>query len=300
MTAAAVSPGAVEVRATPKPRRTRVRVSRVALAAGVVLLMWIVAAVAAPLLAPHDPQTQSLVTRLTRPAWQADGALDFPLGTDELGRDILSRLIYGSRASLLVGMTVVGVAASLGSVLGVLAGFYGGLVDMAIMRLVDLFLAFPFFIMALALMSVLGPSFVNVVLVLGLTGWVPFARMVRAETVGLRRREFVQASLALGARNSELIVKHIVPHLIAPIVVLSTLEIATAIVAEAGLTFLGLGIPPSTVTWGNMLEAGREYVFTSWWLTTMPGVAIFVAVLAINLMGDWLRDVWDPRIRRMA
>jgi peptide/nickel transport system permease protein len=300
MTTAAASLVVIPAQATPRARRTRLRVSPAALAASLILLIWIVTAIAAPVLAPHDPQEQALLTRLTPPVWQEDGNPQFPVGTDELGRDILSRLIYGSRASLLVGMTVVGVAASLGSVLGLLSGFYGGLVDTAIMRTVDLFLAFPFFIMALALMSVLGPSFLNVVLVLGLTGWVPFARMVRAETLGLRRRDFVQASLALGARDSELIVRHLVPHLLTPIVVLGTLEIATAIVAEAGLTFLGLGIPPSTVTWGNMLAAGREYVFTTWWLTTMPGVTIFVAVLSINLLGDWLRDVWDPRLRRMA
>jgi peptide/nickel transport system permease protein len=300
MAAAAAAPVAVQTQPTPKSPRRHLRISAAATVAGVVLVIWIVAAIAAPVLAPHDPQNQSLTTRLMPPAWEDGGSLEYPLGTDELGRDILSRLIYGSRASLLVGLTVVGVAASLGSLLGLLAGFYGGRIDTAIMRTVDLFLAFPFFILALALMAVLGPSFGNVVLVLGLTGWVPFARMVRADTLGLRRREFVQASVALGAHDSELIVRHVVPHLLSPIVVLGTLEIATAIVAEAGLTFLGLGIPPSTVTWGNMLEAGREYVFTSWWLTTMPGITIFVAVLSINLLGDWLRDVWDPRLRRIA
>jgi peptide/nickel transport system permease protein len=300
MTVASASVVAVQAHATPQRRTRGVRLTTSAVVAVAIVVTWMVAALAAPLLAPHDPQAQSLTGRLTPPAWQEGGSMNHVLGTDELGRDILSRLIYGSRASMLVGLTVVGVAALLGSLLGLLAGFYGGRVDTTIMRVVDLFLAFPFFIMALALMAVLGPSFLNVVLVLGLTGWVPFARMVRAETLGLKRREFVQASLALGADNAGLIWKHLVPHLLTSIVVLGTLEIATAIVAEAGLTFLGLGIPPSTVTWGNMLASGREYVFTSWWLTTMPGVTIFVAVLAINLLGDWLRDVWDPRLRRAA
>jgi peptide/nickel transport system permease protein len=179
----------------------------------------------------------------------------------------------------------------------VLAGYHRGVTETVVMRTVDLFLAFPFLVLALSLMAVVGPSFTNVILVLGLTGWVPYARTVRAETMVLRRREFVQAAVALGASDARILWRHVRPNIMASILVLSTLEVATAIVAEASLTFLGLGIPPSIPTWGQMLEAGREYVFNAWWLTTIPGVCIFVVVLAINVVGDWLRDVWDPRLR---
>lgn len=287
---------AVALPVRPAARRRRLP-SPAVLIAMMVLGLWVVAAVASPLLAPQDPNAQSLTARLRPPAWNAGGSLGYPLGTDQLGRDILSRIIYGSRTSLIVGLTVVAVASTLGTVLGLVAGYYGGRVETVIMRGVDLFLAFPFFILALALMAVLGASLVNVVLVLGLTGWVPYARMARAETLGLKEREFVQAAVVLGASHRRIIVRQIVPNLLTSVMVLGTLEVATAIVAEAGLTFLGLGIPPSTPTWGQMLESGRQYIFTSWWLTTIPGLTIFVVVLAINIVGDWLRDTWDPRLR---
>jgi peptide/nickel transport system permease protein len=294
---AAGSPSRLAAASVSARRRRRTWPSVGALAGIVVLTVWVVMALGAPLLAPRDPSEQQLLDRLRPPVWAEGGSVAYPLGTDQLGRDILSRVIHGSRTSLLVGLTVVLVAATVGTSLGLLAGYYGGRVETVVMRTVDLFLAFPFLVLALSLMAVLGASLGNVILVLGLTGWVPYARTVRAETLVLRRREFVQAAVALGASDAAILTRHVAPNIIASVVVLGTLEVATAIVAEASLTFLGLGIPPSIPTWGQMLETGREYVFNAWWLTTIPGVCIFVVVLAINIVGDWLRDAWDPRLR---
>lgn len=289
----------VAIRTVQKPGLRRLP-APAALIAMAILALWVLAALFGPLLGLRDAQEQSLTGRLVPPAWSPGGSLDHLLGTDQLGREILSRIVAGSRTSLIVGLTVVMVSGTLGTALGLIAGFYGGWAETLIMRAVDLFLAFPFFILALALMAVLGPSFINVVLVLGLTGWVPYARVARAETLGLKQRDFVQAARALGATNRVLILRHILPNQFTSVMVLATLEIATAVVAEAGLTFLGLGIPPSIATWGQMLESGRQYIFTSWWLTTVPGTTIFVVVLAINIVGDWLRDTWDPRLRGVS
>ena len=263
----------------------------------VVLGAWILLALIGPLIAPHDPTHQDLVARLTPPAWSAGGSPAYPLGTDELGRDILSRLIVGARIALIVGATVVALSATTGTIIGLLAGYYRGWVDTIAMGAVDVLLAFPFLLLALALLAVVGASLLNIILVLGLTGWVPFARTVRADTLSVREREFVEAAHASGTSNFGIVRRHILPNVMGPVIVLATLQVATAVLAEAALTFLGLGIPPSTPTWGQMLAAGRQYIFDAWWLSTLPGLCLFVVVLAVNVVGDWARDVWDPRLR---
>lgn len=261
------------------------------------ITLWLLMALVGPLVAPYDPSSQHLTERLLPPIWQEGGQAAFPLGTDELGRDMLSRLLHGARVALLIGSTVVTFAATLGTVLGLVAGYYGGWIEVVAMRLIDVFLAFPFLLLALALLAMLGSSFQNVIFVLAITGWVPYARTVRAEALSLRKREFVEAARAIGARDRRVMALHLLPNLAAPLIVLATLEVATAVLAEASLTFIGLGIPPATPTWGQMLASGREYLFNAWWLSTLPGMSLFIVVLGVNLVGDWLRDNWDPRLR---
>lgn len=225
------------------------------------------------------------------------GKLANPLGTDQLGRDILSRLIYGARISLAVGAAAVLISGVLGVAGGIAAGFYGGFVDEALMRLADLRLALPFILLVIAVIAVFGPGFFNVIVILGLTGWVPYARVVRAEVLSIREREFVVAARVLGARDSRLMFRHILPNIVASAIVIGSLELAQMIVTESALSFLGLGVRPPTPSWGNMLGEGRDYLLTSWWLATFPGLAITVTAVSVNLVGDWLRDVLDPRLK---
>lgn len=294
------TPGAVEAdRRASSPRRRRASglLRRPQAVLGLaVLSVVMVMAIGAPFVAPHDPYVQSLDERLRPPFWSG-GNLTHPLGTDQLGRDILSRLIYGARISMAVGFAAILISGSLGVAAGVMAGFYGGFVDEGLMRLVDLRLALPFILLVIAVIAVFGPSLFNLVVILGLTGWAPYARVVRAEVLSIRERELVTAARALGASDRRLMIRHILPNTLASAIVIGSLELAQMIVTESALSFLGLGVQPPTPSWGNMLGEGRDYLLTSWWLATFPGLAIALTAVAINLVGDWLRDVLDPRLQ---
>jgi peptide/nickel transport system permease protein len=271
--------------------------NKAALLGLVILLVITTAAVFAPLVAPFDPTFQSVTQRLQPPGWRdADGRL-FALGTDHLGRDILSRLIFGARISLVIGVSAVALAGTLGTLLGLVAGYRGGAVDDLCMRLTDTMLAMPFILLALAVIAVLGPSLRNIIFVLGVTSWVSYARVVRAEVLTLRTREFIAAANALGSGGRRIIFRHLLPNVLTPVIVIATLEVARMIILESALSFLGLGVQPPTPTWGGMLADGRAYLSTSWWLATFPGLSIMLTVLGINLLGDWLRDILDPRLQ---
>ncbi|MFB3817745.1 MAG: ABC transporter permease [Candidatus Methylomirabilales bacterium] len=259
-----------------------------AVAASAVLAAWV---------APADPTAQAVVKRLKPPGWRAEGGPLAVLGTDHLGRDILSRLVFGARISLVIGLSAVALAGTIGTLLGLVAGYRGGRVDDLCMRLTDTMLAMPFILLALAVIAVLGPSLRNIIVVLGVTSWVSYARVVRAEVLSLRTREFVSAAQALGGGGGRIVFRHLLPNVLTPVIVIATLEVARMVILESALSFLGLGIPPPTPTWGGMLADGRAYLSTAWWLATFPGLCIMLTVLGINLLGDWLRDALDPRLQ---
>lgn len=264
---------------------------------GIALLLLVVTcALLAPVLAPYDPLEQSLATRLQPPAWMRGGDSRHPLGTDHLGRDILSRIIYGARVSLLVAIVAVAVSGTLGTLLGLAAGYWRGKIDTLIMLLADVQLAFPFILLALAVMSVLGAGLRNVVLVLGITGWVAYGRLIRAEVLSLGAKEYIEAVRALGQKDGKIILRHILPNVMPSVIVMASLRIANMIIAEASLTFMGLGVEPHIPTWGSMLADGRGYITSAWWLATFPGLAIMLTVVGVNLVGDWLRDILNPRM----
>jgi len=267
------------------------------LGAAAVLLLIIASAVLAPTVAPHDPLSVNIRHRLAPPAWLEGGAAANPLGTDQVGRDLLSRVIYGGRVSLMVGVSAVLLSATIGVLLGMGAGYFGGRTDWTIVTLVNVMLTFPFVLLALAVISVLGPSITNMIAVLGAAGWPIYARVMRAETLAIREREFVLAGRALGMSHARIIFRQIFPNLVSALVVIATLQVAQVIVLESFLSFLGLGVQPPTPAWGNMLGEGRVYMLNSWWIATFPGLAIFVTTLAINLMGNALRDWLDPHMK---
>jgi len=280
----------------PAPGAIRRRLSFRAVFGLTVLLCIGGAALLAPQIAPWDPARQMLLKRLRPPMWEARGLREHPLGTDHLGRDILSRILYGGRISLGVGLSAVTLSCLLGVTLGLLAGFHGGRTDAFIMRVVDVFLAIPYILLAMGVVFALGPSLLNVILVMAMTRWVQFARIVRADVLSIREREFVSGARARGNRSTRLLLRHVLPNALTPIIVVATLELAFMIIYESALSFLGLGVQPPTPTWGWMLSDGRNYVATAWWLATFPGLAIMLTVLAVNLLGDWLRDTLDPRL----
>ncbi|QDO90443.1 ABC transporter permease [Ornithinimicrobium ciconiae] len=255
-----------------------------------VLVTFVIVGVLAPWISPYDPNAQNLANRLQPPL--SEGHL---LGTDGLGRDVLSRLIHGSRISLIVGFSAVLLSAVFGVIVGLVSGYVGGWVDSLLMRIVDAWLAFPFLLLAIAIVAVLGRGIDNIVIALVITGWVLYARLVRGETLSLREREFVLSARGLGASPMAIMMKHILPNCLAPIMVVATLEVGVVIVTEASLSFLGLGASASEPSWGGMLADGRAYLTRAWWLATLPGLAIFVIVLAVNVLGDALRDALDPR-----
>jgi ABC-type dipeptide/oligopeptide/nickel transport system permease subunit len=264
---------------------------------GAVLLLTVMGgAVFADHLAPHEPNRQRLLARFKPPFWVAGGSLTYPLGTDNVGRDIWSRIIHGSRISLVVGVSAVAVSTLIGVTLGLLSGFIGGRIDATIMALVDIMLAFPQLILAFAMVAVLGPGLGNIILVLGITGWERYARVVRAEVLALREREFVQAARAVGVSGAKIMFGHIMPNTFSSVIVMATLQTAQAILAEAALSFLGLGTGLTYPSWGQMIALGRDYISVAWWLSTFPGLAILLTVLAINLVGDRIRDALDPRV----
>jgi len=263
--------------------------------AGLLLVMPIaVTALLPQLVAPSSPVAQDLEGTLRPPLWSAGGTRAHLLGTDHLGRDILSRVIYGARVSLLVGFAAVFVQGILGSLLGLVAGYYGGRLDRVIMRLADIQLAIPSLVLALAIVAVLGPSLRNLIIVLGITGWVVYCRVVRAQVLSIREQDFVEAARALGAPDRRILAAHVLPNATNAIVVIATLEVARMIIAEASLSFLGLGIQPPTPSWGGMVAEGRSYMTLAWWISAFPGLAIFLTALGINLLGDWVRDRLDP------
>jgi peptide/nickel transport system permease protein len=254
-------------------------------------------AAAASWLSPADPVEQAIGDRLKPPGW-ADGAgRVHVLGTDHLGRDLLARVVFGARPALLVGFAAVVISGVLGMLAGLLSGYFGGTVDDVLMRVADVQLAFPFILLAIAVIGVLGPSLFTIIAVIGVSSWVVYARVVRGAVLSLREREFVQAARALGVRDGRIVLRHIVPNVFTPWLVVATLDMARVIVLESALSFLGLGVQPPTPTWGGMLADGRVYISTAWWLATFPGLAILVTVLGINLLGDGLRDTLDPRLQ---
>ena len=267
------------------------------LAAALVLLLIVFVTLAAPWLAPYSPVEVDIQHRLGPPAWMEGGKTDHWLGTDQIGRDLLSRMIYGGRVSLLIGVTAVAISSTIGVLLGLAAGYFGAKIDWIIMTLINVMLTFPFVLLALAVIAVLGPSLPNMIFVLGVAGWPIYARVIRAETMALREREFVVAGRALGMSHARIIFGQILPNLISAITVVATLQIAQVIILESFLSFLGLGVQPPTPAWGNMLGEGRVYMLNSWWIAAFPGAAIFVTTLVINLMGNALRDWLDPHMK---
>jgi len=266
--------------------------NRLALVGGVIVLFLAALAILTPALAPWDPNRPDVKKSLAPPS------RTHLLGTDQLGRDVFSRMLYGSRVSLAVGFVSVGIAAAIGIVLGSLAGYNGGMVDGFVMRLVDLMLVFPRFFLLLAVLAFLTPSIWTIMAVIGLTGWMGVTRLVRAEFLSLKEREFVVWSQNVGATGFRVIWRHILPNALAPVLVAMTLGIPAAILTESGLSFLGIGVPPPHATWGNILNEGKETIEIGWWLSVYPGLAILVTVLSYNLLGEGIRDALDPRLRQ--
>jgi peptide/nickel transport system permease protein len=263
----------------------------------VLVLIIVVAAILAPVLAPHDPTAQSLRGRLDPPFWYPDGSTEHILGTDNLGRDVLSRIIYGARTSISIGAFVVLTAGAFGTTMGLLAGYNGGRIDTVIMRIVDTQLAFPGLLLALIIITVLGASFTLLVIILAIDGWMVYARMTRGVVLSARERPYVEAAELVGCRPRRIIFRHILPNLLSPLVTLAILEFARVVIAEAALSFIGLGIQPPQISWGLDITVGRNYVFNAWWLVTFPGIAIALTVLGLNLVASWLRIFSDPRER---
>ena len=269
--------------------------------AGLVLVgLVVVCALLAPFVGTRDPIQQNLAQANRPPAWQARGTAQAPLGTDQFGRDVWSRIVYGARISLAVATLASLLGGLVGVTAGLVAGFYGGKVDIVVMRIVDLNLAFPLILLALAIAAILGPSLQNLVMVMALTTWMIYARVVRGVTLSLREREFIQAARAIGVHDGRIMGRHILPNLLAPVTVIWTLELARVILLESALSFLGVGVPPPTPTWGRMLAEGRNLLTTAPWIATFPGVAITLTVLGVNFFGDGLRDLLDPRLRKQT
>jgi len=260
-----------------------------------ITLAFIIMAIAAPLIAPHDPNEADLFLRLLPPAWMEGGEFSYFLGTDALGRDVLSRIIYGSRVSIFIGAAVILVATTIGVLAGLAAGFLRGWVDIGISRLVDILLGFPYLIFAIALIAMTGPGLQNIILALAYKEWVIPCRVVRGETLATANLEYVEAAHALGAGKWYIMLREILPNILSPVMVVSTVRMAHVIILEASLSFLGLGVQPPTASWGSMVADGRSYMLDEWWLSTFPGLAILLLVLSINVVSQGLRDAFDPK-----
>ncbi|MBN1827903.1 MAG: ABC transporter permease [Deltaproteobacteria bacterium] len=265
--------------------------NKLALAGAIVVAILFAVSFLAPWLAPHDPHEIDLKNVLAPPSWQ------HPLGTDPLGRDVLSRMIWGSRISLKVGFVATGISIVIGAILGALAGYYGRWVDAVIMRFVDIMLCFPSFFLILAVIAILEPSIWNIMVIIGLTSWMGVTRLVRADFISLKERDFVQAARVIGASDGRIIFRHILPNTMASILVAATLGVAGAILTESALSFLGIGVQPPTPSWGNILTAGKDNIDIAWWLSLFPGLAILITVMGYNLLGEGIRDALDPRLR---
>lgn len=272
--------------------------SRAGLFGFILVVVFVLAALSAPYLGLPVPTRSNLVARMAAPTWTgffSPGA--HPLGTDELGRDILSRIIYGSRVTLTIAAAAVVIGGIVGTLLGIVAGYYRGMVDRVLMRIVDIQLALPLMLLALLVIAALGPSTTNLIIVLALTSWLRYARIIRGQVLALREREFILSAHAIGASTWRIMIKHLLPNVITPALVIATLELARIIIMDAALSFLGLGVQPPNPSWGRMLADGRVYISTAWWIVTFPGIAILLTVLSVNLLGDWLRDYFDPKLR---
>ncbi|MFC3166285.1 ABC transporter permease [Ciceribacter thiooxidans] len=269
--------------------------NRLALASAVLMLLFVLVAIFAPLIAPHDPNETDLFRRLQPPGWAAGGEWSYLLGCDGLGRDILSRIIYGSRISIFIGTAVILIATMVGIIAGLAAGYLRGWVDIAISRLVDILLGFPYLIFAIGLMAMMGPGLVNIILALAYKEWVIPCRVVRGETLAARELEYVEAARAIGASRFHIMLREIMPNILSPVIVVSTIRMADVIILEASLSFLGLGVQPPTASWGSMVADGRAFILEAWWVSTFPGLAILLLVLVINVASQGLRDAFDPR-----
>ncbi len=270
---------------------------RAGLAGFVVILLILLMALFAPLIAPHDPAAQDVIARLRPPAWLARGDWTHPLGTDQLGRDVLSRIIWGARITLFIGAAVVLVAGTIGVTVGLLAGYRGGRTDSLLMRLVDIQVSFPGILLILLVVSVVGPGTGTLVLVLSLTNWMVYARLVRGLVLSARQTPYVEAAEVIGCRPGRVIARHILPNLVSPLLTVGILEFTNVVLAEAAVSFLGLGVQPPATSWGLDVAGGRDYIFIAWWLVTFPGLAIVATVLSVNLFAGWLRVTLDPKER---
>lgn len=266
----------------------------------VILGALVFTAVFAAYLAPQSPTDGDISAKLIPPVWMEGGSSEHPLGTDRFGRDVLSRIIYGSRISLLVSLIAIGVAGTFGTVLGLISGYRGGLTDTLLMRLTDIALSLPTILIAVVLVAVSEPSFRNVVLVIALLLWPRFARQIRGETLGVKEQDFVALAVVAGRSSAWIISRHILPNVMPTLLVISTLQVGYVILLEGTLSFLGVGVPPPNPAWGLMIADGRGFLATAWWITLFPGLAMLLTVLAVNLMGDWLRDHLDPRLRQLG
>ena len=277
-----------------------IKSSPVGLTGLIIIIFFFFIAIFSDYITPHGPNEYNLRMRYLPPFW-AGGKIEYFLGTDQLGRDMLSRLIYGSRISLIVGIGGVIVSMILGVFLGLICGFYRGITDAIISRIIDTLMSIPFILLAISIVGLVGitgdDSLLVIIIVLGLTGWITFARVVRGEVLSIREKEYIESAYAIGQKNSFIMFVHILPNVMPSIIVLSTLQIATVIIAESSLSFLGLGVKPPIVTWGSMLADGRDHLATSWWLATFPGIAITVTTLGLIMFGDWLRDYLDPKTK---
>jgi peptide/nickel transport system permease protein len=265
----------------------------------IILLLMLLTAIFAPLLAPYSPIKVSLTARLLPPFFMDGGRPDHILGTDKLGRDILSRAIYGARVSLSVSLMVILITSSIGTIMGIIAGYSGGRIDGVLMRVTDVSLAFPPLLIAMLLAVSLGPSFMTVILSMSILGWAPYARLIRGEALRLKDADFVAQARIIGSSSLRIMIKHIFPNIINPLIIMMTLSVGMMIITEATLSFLGLGIPPPTPSWGVMVSDGRNLVDIAWWISFFPGLAIGLVVLSGNFLGDWLRDKLDPRLRQI-
>lgn len=273
------------------------RAHPLAMMSGIIIVLYLLAAIFADQITVYDPTRGDLRLRHLAPAWEAGGEWSYPLGTDSQGRDLLTRIIYGARVSFSVGVLSVGISVIVGILFGTLAGYFGGRFDAIVSRLADLLLAFPFLIFAIGVMAFLGPGFTNLILALTFKGWVEFFRLVRGEMLAEKTKEYVEAARVTGQGHLAIIMKEILPNIIQSVFVLGTLRMGYMIITEASLSFLGLGLPPSIPTWGSMVATGRDSLLVAWWVSTLPGLAIVFLVMSINVFGEALRDILDPRLK---
>ncbi|WP_163969711.1 ABC transporter permease [Oceanobacillus halotolerans] len=257
-----------------------------------IIILLVLLSIFGPWITPYDPEHAEFGKKLLPP--MTDGHL---LGTDQLGRDIFSRIIMGARVSVIIGVATVCIAGLIGTIVGIIAGYFRGWIDIVLMRIVDVQLSFPFILLVLVINAIIGTGLRNIIISLAIGGWVIFARVIRSEVLALREKEFITSCIATGVSRLEILVKHIVPNLFTPMIILASLQIGTYIIAEASISFLGFGVQPPTPAWGNMLNEGKDYIFSSWWLITFPGIAIVLTALGVNLFGDWLRDTLDPELK---